>query len=544
MLDFRKPEWLLAVAFVALIIGLGSWGLTESSEARYAEIGREMYRSADYLHPTNLGIRHYHKPPMTYYLTSLGYALFGVNEFGARFFLTVAFGLQLLLVYKLALLLYNDRKMALASAIIYFSLPLALLSTRFLTTDAYLNTFTLASVYFFVSHRLRLKTWSLYAFYLVWALGFLTKGPAALVPVGVFLISWKLVRRERIHFGFHTFLAGFLCILLSGSWYLLVSLDNPNFLKYFLGEQILDRAVAASDLHRAKPFWYYLLLAPAVGFPWLPFGFAAWLRKKRVKTAREPALRMLAFTALAVLVFYSIVSSKLIFYILPMFPFVAILGGHCLFRIPQAGLRVLGWVLTGLAALIALGMAALPFIPSLNGPLAAVVGFVALTGGALIYLARKYPPAHLNRILGTSAIVGFQVLLGFTLFAASNPQTVHTYRELTTKINTLDPGQKRTVMVYNFWVPSVAFYRDQPFITVKAGEKRLEPEIQFEVDTAYRAHHIDTDLPGETARLLETIAKEKPIFILMSHDSIPEPIIQALSGEHTLEMYDKYRIYY
>ncbi len=544
MFELRKPVWLLVLAFVILLSGLGSWGLTESSEARYAEIGREMYRSADYLHPTNLGIRHYHKPPVTYYLTSLGYALFGVNEFGARFFLVVALGLQLLLVYKLALLLFNDRKMALASAVIYFSMPLALFSARFLTTDAYLNTFALASVCFFVHYRLRLKTWSLYAFYLAWGLGFLTKGPAVLIPVGAFIVLWKVLRKERIRFSLHAFLAGLLGVLLSSSWYVLVSFDNPSFLNYFLGEQIFDRAVAASDLHRAKPFWYYLLLAPAVGLPWLPFGFAAWLRRKGQGVKAEPTLHVLAFTALAVLVFYSLISSKLVFYILPMFPFVALLAGYYLFRIPQKGLRALGWVLTGLTGLITLGMAALPFIPNLNGNAVGVVGFVALTGGGLVYMARKFPPGHLNRILGLSGVVGVQILLGFALFASANPYTVHTYRELASKINNLDPERHRTVLVYNFWAPSIGFYRDQAFITVKAGENRIVPEIQFEVDTAYQAHLIDTDLPGEEGRLLATIRNEKPILVFMSHDSIPPVIQKALAGDHTLEMYDKYQIYY
>ena len=123
MLNLHKPAWLLGLAFILLISGLGSWGLTESSEGRYAEIGREMYRSGDYLHPTDLGIRHYHKPPMTYYLTSLGYAIFGVNEFGARFFLAVTFTLEILLIWKMAMLLFNDRKMALASSVAYFSIP-------------------------------------------------------------------------------------------------------------------------------------------------------------------------------------------------------------------------------------------------------------------------------------------------------------------------------------------------------------------------------------------------------------------------------------
>ena len=53
----------ICLAFFCLIIGLGSYGLAESSEARYAEISREMFLSGDYLNPQLLGIFHFHKPP-------------------------------------------------------------------------------------------------------------------------------------------------------------------------------------------------------------------------------------------------------------------------------------------------------------------------------------------------------------------------------------------------------------------------------------------------------------------------------------------------
>jgi len=76
----------------------GTWGLTETSEARYAQISKEMFTSGDYLHPTLLGIQHYHKPPVTYYITSLGYSIFGANETGARFFLAIALLIQLLFI--------------------------------------------------------------------------------------------------------------------------------------------------------------------------------------------------------------------------------------------------------------------------------------------------------------------------------------------------------------------------------------------------------------------------------------------------------------
>ena len=49
----------MKINLLILLLGLAvfipfafsNWGLTESSEARYAEISREMYTGANYLHP-------------------------------------------------------------------------------------------------------------------------------------------------------------------------------------------------------------------------------------------------------------------------------------------------------------------------------------------------------------------------------------------------------------------------------------------------------------------------------------------------------------
>ena len=83
----NKLYILLGITFIGLTFLLGSWGLTESSEGRYATIAKEMLVNNDFINPTLLGIKHLHKPPATYYITALGYEIFGINEFGTRFFI-------------------------------------------------------------------------------------------------------------------------------------------------------------------------------------------------------------------------------------------------------------------------------------------------------------------------------------------------------------------------------------------------------------------------------------------------------------------------
>ncbi|MDB6168210.1 MAG: glycosyl transferase family 39, partial [Verrucomicrobia bacterium] len=76
--------WLPLLAVVVLFTLLGSRGLNEPDEGRYAEIGREMAVSGDWLVPHLNGFEHFQKPPLLYWLTALSMRLLGPNEWAAR----------------------------------------------------------------------------------------------------------------------------------------------------------------------------------------------------------------------------------------------------------------------------------------------------------------------------------------------------------------------------------------------------------------------------------------------------------------------------
>src|SRR4030095_9882256 len=59
----------------------------------------EMYASGDWVTPRLDGIKWFEKPPLIYWLSSGGYALFGENEFGARFGVAVIAIFGVLLLY-------------------------------------------------------------------------------------------------------------------------------------------------------------------------------------------------------------------------------------------------------------------------------------------------------------------------------------------------------------------------------------------------------------------------------------------------------------
>ena len=108
MLDDRQPnQWttiviLLALSSLLFFLGLGDMGLTDRDEGRNAEAGREMFASGDLVTPTFNGELRVAKPVFVYWLMTVSYHVFGVNEFAART-PSALFGVALILMHYLFL---------------------------------------------------------------------------------------------------------------------------------------------------------------------------------------------------------------------------------------------------------------------------------------------------------------------------------------------------------------------------------------------------------------------------------------------------------
>ncbi len=277
-----KLVLLLSTAFILLNFNLGKWGIMETSEARYAEISKEMVENGDYIHPKLLGIHHYHKPPITYQITALGYKIFGINEFGARFFLQLALIIQLFLIYKISIVLFKNKDIALTASLIYFSLPIVLISSRNLTTDAYLNTFILAAIYSWLNWKIKShKPLFLYLFYICLGISFEIKGPVSLLFPLIFILIYRLVNKETIKIKIHHILGILVFLVVASAWYILVVTENVKLWDYFFKDQIVNR-IASESYNRAKPFWFYIVTVPFIGLPWV-FILGHYIKKRMEK---------------------------------------------------------------------------------------------------------------------------------------------------------------------------------------------------------------------------------------------------------------------
>ncbi|SHJ43990.1 4-amino-4-deoxy-L-arabinose transferase [Arenibacter nanhaiticus] len=536
--------WSLIPLFLLINIGLGSWGLTESSEARYAEISREMVLNHEYLHPTLLGIKHYHKPPITYYITVMGYQIFGINEYGARFFLSVALVFQLLLVFKISKLLFNDLKVALAAAIIYFSFPIVLIAARVLTTDAYMATFVIWSVYWILCYKKNRAPRYLYGFFIVLALAFLTKGPVAVLPVVIFLVVWKVLYKETIALTIHHYLGFVLCLLLSSSWFLAVMTNTPHFLDYLINDQIIARSLTAEKFHRNKPFWYYLILAPLVGFPWLPIMVVCTARayKKYLKNKTLPLV--LLWTIGSLFILFSAFSSKLVLYILPLFSFMAILSGYLFFLIPFDKIKnyslFYGLLIVVLSLFLILGDFIMEIRIDVRYSLMLAV-FLILGLGILYYntsLQRHY------KLMAFSLLFTIGLVLSYPLFGSKNPNTINTIKNIVALAKEKKGDSIGHLIALDVFIPSASFYLNQDIITVKGNTTRVRRDIQFEEDTLYRENLLDISHEKELRKLQQLMQAKNTVLLVRKKDTISDFLCDQIENfKHQIEI-DQWRLYY
>lgn len=535
---------LLLLVFVVFNIGLGSFGLAETSEARYAEISKEMLTSGDFLHPTLLGVRHLHKPPITYYITSLGYTIFGINEYGARFFLGIALMLQIYLVFKISFLMVKDWKMAYASALIYSSFPVVLIAARNLTTDAYLVTFILWSIYLWLSYNQQKKTHLLYAFFAVLGLAFLTKGPVGLIPPFFFIGCWKYFHKEKTPFSMHILLGALLMLAISASWFITIIMDDPRVWDYLVHDQIMNRATHASQFHRSKPFWYYLALAPVLGLPWLFFIPSYLLKRFKIEWKHSIITKIILTITMGLLMLFSLFSSKLILYILPIFPFISILGSELLFRFSKKNLNwFIGTYHVLFSALILLLLGSI-FYAEIRVNLLHTALLLILTIGCFIYFLKFDKSGKRSKLLHMG--VGFTIvlLLWHTTFAANNPNSINSFKSTAEVIQQIKGDKLENLIIYDDLLPSAGFYMNNNVITVHDNNYRTIRETQFEKDSTFKQNLINLQDTTGLRQFKELLKGSHQVYIEHKKSPINDSLSYLLETfAHKIEK-DSWVIYY
>ncbi|MGQ9778957.1 MAG: ArnT family glycosyltransferase [Bacillota bacterium] len=327
----EKPFFALIILLLVLgslyFFALGRESLWEEDEAIYAEIAREMYESGDFVGTFFNYAPRFDKPPLTFWLMTLSYRLFGVNEFAVRFFSALLGLAGLLLLYAMIRRTHGHRIALSAAFILGTCLEYPFLAMGGVT-DMPLTFFTILTFYGLWRAYLREEPW----FYLLAALGAalatLTKGPiGVLLPGGTFvlLVATELLFRRRAGrkiFRLPFLLAFLLYVLLVLPWYLAMwHRFGQEFLAQNFGYHMFTRFTRAIESH-GGPFYYYLLLIFVALLPWSA-GLIGGIRET-IARKTEPTNLLLLFWLGFYLLFFSISRTKLPNYLLPALPPAAV----------------------------------------------------------------------------------------------------------------------------------------------------------------------------------------------------------------------------
>ncbi len=530
---------LIAGVSVMLFFKSGSWGVSETSEARYAEISREMALSGNWLHPKLLGIGHYHKPPLTYIITAFSYKLWGVNPFAVRFFLQLAAIFQMILVYGIGMILFKDKRTALLSAIIYISLPAVLISTRALTTDAFLATFALLAIFSWMKYRTQGKLPFLYGFYGFLAMGFLTKGPLIFVLPVVVVCGFNRYYPAKARNTRHHFIAIIISSLLGFSWFIKLALDNPQFIDYFLVHHLYRRLADPTAFNRSQPFWYYLMIAPGISFPWFFLVIMQFIKGRSLIKASS-VRKILFLWVFPALIFFSFSSSKLILYILPIFPGVALASGYFLTIINLKALKVLLRVQLTYHIFAAAALILLPLFFSNIPWLWEVVWLSAMLLICLVIISSIKRISMPSKIAFGSLVFTLSLMVIATFIFSANPTTINSTQHLAAfiKENKLD---NRPVLIYNTRLPSMAFHLNKDIISIADNHPSLNRETQFELNENWRNLLLNINTRPDLDRINGYLKKKA---ILIVKNDLPENRKWLANNYSKTVNIDRWKIFY
>ncbi len=531
---WRRDLLLLALGF-GLLFGfrLGSYPLSGGDDGRNAEIPREMLASGDWVTPRLNGVNYFEKPPLVYWAVASAQKFFGPSEWSLRAVPALFALWGVLITYGAARKLYG-REAGLISALVLGTSLLYFALGHILILDMAVSVLMSRALFSFIvgvgepppstssgqapstgstgsplagsgqAGSPQARRWLFYKLYVSAALATLTKGLIGFLIPGAVMFLWLLIFNQwkRLR-PFYLPTGALLFLAIALPWHVLAAMRNETWVHRYLVFEHFERFFtdAAS---RVQPWYFYIGVVIAGLIPWIGFLWPAvrdgvrggWATRKENATAW-----FFVTWAGFIFLFFTKNHSKLIPYILPVFPALAVLIGAWLAKMLRApdgparikgGLRGFSFVCGLLAVALCVAVSRPTLVKmdlatalALQVP-AYVMALLLLAGGILVpWLAKiRGVRAALGGIGATMAL--FFVVLQYAAPNLNKPPT----KELALYVKAhVQPGDR--VMHYHEYFHDFSFYAER-IVDVVA----FKGELELEEDAAARASGRFIDEPA------------------------------------------------
>ncbi len=318
--------FILFFALFFLFFNLGGRTLENQDNMRFAEVGREILETGDWVMMHLGGNIYIDKPPLHFWNTALSYELFGVDTFAARFpsALFALIGFLGVLFFCFSVDRENPKTGIYAALFLVSNYGYAYYARTVRLDMEYSVLFSLSLISFYMGYE-SVKRKSTIIFYLLFwlfmGMAFLVKGPVAFIPLFIVLI-YLLIRRDRERLRFSIFASTALALIVTIIPWPILLYSHPDFDKY------LGLLKTSTIMTRKEVFYYYLPSFMINLFPGSVFMVITLLLLRRWKDAvkeRPWLIFCLIWFAVYFVVLHFTVA-KTFRYLLPIFPPVSIIA--------------------------------------------------------------------------------------------------------------------------------------------------------------------------------------------------------------------------
>ncbi|NUO08309.1 MAG: glycosyltransferase family 39 protein [Candidatus Brocadia sp.] len=480
--DIPYLSGLISLGLVLFLFYTWEIPLIDPDEPRYASTASDMALNNDWIVPHFNGAPRINKPPLFYWAIAISYKIFGINEFSARLPSVLAAIGTVLITYLWGKRI-EDRNNGFWAGVMLMASPLFFFISRLCITDMLLTFFVCASLYLFFieyteAHKNNLRRVFLY---FLLSMVFLVKGPVGillfiLIVMGflVWICDFQYIRRLWYLPGFLLFLS-IICAWSIPFW---LSLGTKQIFT-LLSQEMSGRFV--SGYAHPQPFYYYLPVFFMGFFPWSLFAFLPFLHVlKQRKSMPEKEKRQVYFFCswvILILIFFSLSHSKLMTYILPISPSIALLT-KSLSRCEAEG--ALGnrrlWILrlalfVSATIPLALIFVMLKWAPTVRGlsTIHTVIPIIILLVGAAVSLYTFFMSRRFLRVIKVFCFTNC-LALGITM--AYSVKYLEVFRSTKDIVEHCLSDKKHYVLYsYGRTEPSLVFYSRKNVLEIEADTK-------------------------------------------------------------------------
>ncbi len=362
---------IILLAGIFFLPFLGHVHLFDWDELNFAEMSREMMVTGDYF-KVQVDFRpFYEKPPLFMWIQNLSFALWGVNEFGARFPNVIVAMCCLLVLYKVGTTI-RDQLLGTLWVLCYCAglLPFMFFKTGLIDPLFNLLIFTSLVLYLVEASKSE-RHW--YKYVLAGAvngMAILAKGPVAFLILALTVAVYAILSKKRAVLFKPLVWTSAGAFIVSSIWFVPETvMRGPEFIlefvSYMLG--LLSQNIASHE----QPFYYHFLV---LFFGCFPISIFALSNIWRTTPEKSDFNRWMVVLFWVVLILFSLVRTKIVNYSSLTYYPLSYLSAFSLYQYHHHGQMKRSWFFLIMGIMLCLPVLGLPILTQSNELMRTLLG--------------------------------------------------------------------------------------------------------------------------------------------------------------------------